>query len=46
LKSEEDQWIGSREDTLRRVDGLLMIAGRTIYLEQTLLLSRNLSNFF
>ncbi|WP_083954770.1 MULTISPECIES: aromatic-ring-hydroxylating dioxygenase subunit beta [unclassified Rhodococcus (in: high G+C Gram-positive bacteria)] len=46
LKSEEDQWIGSRVDTLRRVDGALLISGRSIYLEQTLLLSRNLSNFF
>lgn len=46
LKSEEDQWIGSRVDTLRRVDDTLKIASRSIYLEQTLLLSRNLSNFF
>ncbi|MCD5422697.1 3-phenylpropionate/cinnamic acid dioxygenase subunit beta [Rhodococcus pyridinivorans] len=46
LKSEEDTWIGSRIDTLRRVDGDLKIANRTILLEQTLLLSRNLSNFF
>jgi biphenyl 2,3-dioxygenase beta subunit len=46
LKSEEDQWIGSRVDTLRRVEGDLKIAKRTILLEQTLLLSRNLSNFF
>lgn len=46
LKSEEDTWIGSRVDTLRRVSGNLKIAKRSIYLEQTLLLSRNLSNFF
>jgi biphenyl 2,3-dioxygenase beta subunit len=46
LKSEEDQWIGSREDILRRVDGELKIARRYIFLEQTVLLSRNLSNFF
>ena len=46
LKSEEDSWIGSRRDLLSRVDGELRIARRTVYLEQTLLLSRNLSNFF
>lgn len=46
LKSEEDSWIGSRQDTLRRVDGSFQIAKRTILLEQTVLLARNLSNFF
>jgi biphenyl 2,3-dioxygenase subunit beta len=46
LKSEEQSWIGSRQDVLRRVEGKLLIAKRTILLEQTLLLSRNLSNFF
>jgi len=46
LKSEEDSWIGSRSDILRSTDAGLRIAKRTIYLEQTVLLSRNLSNFF
>lgn len=46
LRSEEDSWIGSRRDVLRRVDGSFRIADRKIYLEQTVLLSRNLSNFF
>jgi 3-phenylpropionate/cinnamic acid dioxygenase small subunit len=46
LKSEEDSWIGSRHDVLRRTDTGLRIAQRTIYLEQTILLSRNLSSFF
>jgi len=46
LKSEETSWIGSRRDTLRRLDGALRIARRTILLEQTVLLSSNLSNFF
>lgn len=46
LKSEELTWVGSRRDTLRRVDGTLRIAKRTIFLEQTVLLSQNLSNFF
>jgi hypothetical protein len=46
LRSEEDSWIGSRRDVLRRVDGSFRIADRKIFLEQTVLLSRNLSNFF
>lgn len=46
LHSEEDTWIGHRKDTLRRVEGELRIARRAIYLEQTILLARNLSNFF
>ena len=48
LKSEEDSWIGRRSDTLRRVDhGFgLAVARRHIFLDQTVILSRNLSNFF
>ena len=46
LQSEEDSWIGSRRDVLRRVEASFQIASRRIYLEQTVLLSRNLSNFF
>jgi len=46
LNSEETSWIGSRRDVLRRVDGSFLIADRKIFLEQTVLLSRNLSNFF
>ena len=46
LKSEETSWIGSRRDVLRRVGASFQIAKRTILLEQTVLLSRNLSNFF
>jgi biphenyl 2,3-dioxygenase beta subunit len=46
LNSEETSWIGSRRDRLRRVDGSFQIADRKIFLEQTVLLSRNLSNFF
>jgi biphenyl 2,3-dioxygenase beta subunit len=46
LHSEESSWIGSRRDVLRRVGDGFRIARRTIYLEQTVLLSRNLSNFF
>lgn len=46
LKSEEDQWVGRREDVLRRTDAGLKVARRYIYLDQTILLSQNLSNFF
>lgn len=46
LKSEETTWIGSRRDTLRRRDQTFLIAKRLILLEQTVLLSQNLSNFF
>ncbi len=46
LNSEETSWIGSRRDLLRRTDRSFQIADRKIFLEQTVLLSRNLSNFF
>lgn len=46
LKSEEDSWIGRRKDTLRRNGESFQIVRRTVLLDQTLILSRNLSNFF
>jgi 3-phenylpropionate/cinnamic acid dioxygenase small subunit len=46
LNSEEDSWIGHREDVLRRHGDSCLIANRKIFLEQTVLLARNLSNFF
>ncbi|XVV15140.1 aromatic-ring-hydroxylating dioxygenase subunit beta [Actinoplanes sp. CA-131856] len=46
LKSEETTWVGSRQDLLRRHEGSFLIARRHILLEQTVLLSQNLSNFF
>ncbi len=46
LHSEETSWIGSRRDVLRRAGESFQIADRKIFLEQTVLLSRNLSNFF
>jgi biphenyl 2,3-dioxygenase beta subunit len=46
LNSQEDKWIGSRRDVLRRVGDSFEIAARTIFLEETVVLSRNLSNFF
>lgn len=46
LNSEEDSWIGLRRDLLRRTGDSFMIADRKVFLEQTVILSRNLSNFF
>lgn len=46
LDSEEDRWIGRREDRLRRVDGGLRLARRHVFLDQTVILSQNLSNLF
>jgi biphenyl 2,3-dioxygenase beta subunit len=46
LASEEDCWIGRREDLLRRVDGELKLARRHLFLEQTVILSQNMSNLF
>lgn len=46
LNSEEDSWLGVRRDVLRKENGGYKISSRKIYLEQTVLLSRNLSSFF
>lgn len=46
LNSEEDSWIGRREDVLRRANGALLLARRHIFLEQTVILSQNLSSLF
>ncbi|MEM7221058.1 MAG: aromatic-ring-hydroxylating dioxygenase subunit beta [Pseudomonadota bacterium] len=46
LDSEEDSWVGRREDVLRLTPAGLRLARRHIFLEQTLLLAQNLSNLF
>jgi biphenyl 2,3-dioxygenase beta subunit len=46
LEDDEDVWVGRRVDRLRKVDGRWKIARREIYLDQTVLLSKNLSTFF
>src|SRR5687767_10392521 len=46
LKSEVDTWVGSRQDVLRRHGDTFLIAKRRILLDQTVLLSRNLSTMF
>ena len=45
-ESEQDLFIGYRDDVLRRVDGALKIAKRTIVLGQNVLSAKNLSIFF
>lgn len=46
LDTEEDSWFGKRCDRLRRADGTFLIARRHIFLDQTVLLSTNLSSLF
>jgi 3-phenylpropionate/cinnamic acid dioxygenase small subunit len=46
LDTDEDWWVGRRVDRLRRVEGGWKIARREIYLDQTVLQSKNLSTFF
>ncbi len=46
LNSEEDMWIGRREDLVRREAGTLKLARRYIYLDQTVILAQNMSSLF
>ena len=43
---EEDFYVGSREDILRRAGDGWLIANRKIVLDQTVLSAKNVSNFF
>ncbi len=45
-ETEQDFYVGSRQDMLRRVNGQLRVASREIVLDQTVLLAKNVSNFF
>jgi 3-phenylpropionate/cinnamic acid dioxygenase small subunit len=45
-ETEQDFYVGARRDTLRRVGGAWKIARRTIILDQTVLLAKNVSVFF
>jgi 3-phenylpropionate/cinnamic acid dioxygenase small subunit len=45
-ETEQDFYIGRREDVLRRVDGAWKIARRKIILDQNVLLAKNVSIFF
>ncbi|HEX3973567.1 MAG TPA: aromatic-ring-hydroxylating dioxygenase subunit beta, partial [Stellaceae bacterium] len=46
LEHDVDLFIGKRIDVLRRDGGALKVLRRTIYLDQSVLLSRNLTTFF
>ena len=46
LEHDVDLFIGKRIDVLRRTDGGLKVLRRTIYFDQSVLLSRNLTTFF
>lgn len=46
MESEVDILVGKRKDILRRVNGNWKIARREIYLDQNVLLSKNLTTFF
>ena len=45
LATDEDLWVGTRADVLRKEDGEWKIARRHIFLDQTVLKSKNLSSF-
>jgi len=45
-ESEEDFYVGARQDLLRRVGGEWKIAGRRLVLDQNVLSAKNLSIFF
>jgi 3-phenylpropionate/cinnamic acid dioxygenase small subunit len=45
-ETEQDFYVGAREDVLRRVGGALKLARRTVILDQTVLLAKNVSIFF
>jgi 3-phenylpropionate/cinnamic acid dioxygenase small subunit len=44
--TEEDYYVGGRQDILRKVNGTWKIAGRKIVLDQNVLLAKNVSIFF
>ena len=45
-ETEQDFYVGKREDTLRRVDGAWKFCRRKAVLDQNVLLAKNVSNFF
>jgi 3-phenylpropionate/cinnamic acid dioxygenase small subunit len=46
LETKEDLFVGRREDLLRKENDSWKIAGRKIFLDQTVLFADNLSIFF
>jgi 3-phenylpropionate/cinnamic acid dioxygenase small subunit len=45
-ETEQDFYVGAREDVLRRIDGEWKIANRKLVLDQNILVAKNLSVFF
>ena len=45
-ETEQDFYVGAREDVLRRVDGAWKIASRRLILDQNVLTAKNISVFF
>jgi 3-phenylpropionate/cinnamic acid dioxygenase small subunit len=45
METDQDLFVGTRQDLLRRVDGALKIARRTIILDQAVLTAKNISVF-
>ncbi len=46
LNSEADSWVGRRTDVLRRVGSTFLLARRHLFLDQTVILSKNMSTLF
>jgi len=46
LERDVDSWIGRRVDVLRRTDGSFRLAKRHLFLDQTVILSTNMSTIF
>lgn len=46
MQDEVDIWVGERQDILVKIDGTLRIASRTVHLDQSMILSKNLNVFF
>ena len=46
LNSEVDSWVGRRTDVLRRVGRSFKLAKRHIFLDQTVIVSKNMSTIF
>ena len=46
LNSEVDSWVGRRTDVLRRHDDSFLLVKRHIFLDQTVILSTNMSTIF
>ncbi len=45
METDQDMFVGERQDLLRRVDGSFKIARRTIILDQAVLAAKNISVF-